>query len=616
MATFTVTNTNDDGDGSLRQAVLDANAAGGADRIEFALDPGSVIRLVQGEIAITDTLVIDGDLDDNGTPDILITGDANGDDVVDGAGITDVAASLDDGRLDDNVRIFSTTAETSFTGLTLTGGRGTGSGLAASGGAISGGNGSYSDQTPVTVTDSVVSGNSTASFNADGGGIFVLIDELRVVNSTVSGNVALGEGGGISGSTVTLIGSTVSDNVSSAQGLEGGGGVRASSIDLIDSTVSGNVSNGRGGGLNGGYVTATNTTIAGNSAGNNGGGIFTGGAIELTNSTVTGNASLASRGGGGGTYSAYTTTIRNSIVLGNTTVDTFVGGEEAATDGSALTITNSIVGADAEAFDTSAFPGVRNAAPSSVFAETVETRADEDRDGVAELATGVFGGRLGDNGGRVETVALLGSDQNPAIDSGDDAAFDLPVPTDARGQPRFVDQPGIGAEGGAGAGIIDLGALEFDGEPGSGPVIVPISEEGARTVAYIYETLLNRDGEIDLEGLNFWIDALEGGLDGQEEPLTEIEMVEFFIGSDEFMASFGDLDTLTNREIVEQLYENVLDRAGDAAGIDFWTGVLDDSGLAAAEVLILFATADENIAGLTFVETLTEVSDGFWDFAA
>ena len=42
-ATFTVTNTNDSGPGSLRQAILDANAVGGADTIAFSIpgaDPG------------------------------------------------------------------------------------------------------------------------------------------------------------------------------------------------------------------------------------------------------------------------------------------------------------------------------------------------------------------------------------------------------------------------------------------------------------------------------------------------------------------------------------------------------------------------------------------------
>ena len=43
MATFTVTNTADSGAGSLRQAVLDANAAAGADTIVFsaAFDGGA-----------------------------------------------------------------------------------------------------------------------------------------------------------------------------------------------------------------------------------------------------------------------------------------------------------------------------------------------------------------------------------------------------------------------------------------------------------------------------------------------------------------------------------------------------------------------------------------------
>jgi len=39
-ATFTVTNTNDSGAGSLRQAILDANDAAGPDRIEFAIGSG------------------------------------------------------------------------------------------------------------------------------------------------------------------------------------------------------------------------------------------------------------------------------------------------------------------------------------------------------------------------------------------------------------------------------------------------------------------------------------------------------------------------------------------------------------------------------------------------
>ncbi len=44
-ATFTVLNTNDSGPGSLRQAILDANATPGADTIAFNI-PGSGIHTI------------------------------------------------------------------------------------------------------------------------------------------------------------------------------------------------------------------------------------------------------------------------------------------------------------------------------------------------------------------------------------------------------------------------------------------------------------------------------------------------------------------------------------------------------------------------------------------
>ena len=40
--TFTVTNTNDSGQGSLRQAILDANATAGTDVIEFEISGSDV----------------------------------------------------------------------------------------------------------------------------------------------------------------------------------------------------------------------------------------------------------------------------------------------------------------------------------------------------------------------------------------------------------------------------------------------------------------------------------------------------------------------------------------------------------------------------------------------
>jgi hypothetical protein len=61
-ATFTVTNTNDSGTGSLRQAILNANAATGADAINFNI-PGAGAKTISpsSELpTITDAVTVDG----------------------------------------------------------------------------------------------------------------------------------------------------------------------------------------------------------------------------------------------------------------------------------------------------------------------------------------------------------------------------------------------------------------------------------------------------------------------------------------------------------------------------------------------------------------------------
>jgi len=69
-ATFTVTNTNDSGPGSLRQAITDANASLGLDTIAFNI-PGlgpHTIQLLSGLPAILDPVVIDGYTESGATP--------------------------------------------------------------------------------------------------------------------------------------------------------------------------------------------------------------------------------------------------------------------------------------------------------------------------------------------------------------------------------------------------------------------------------------------------------------------------------------------------------------------------------------------------------------------
>ena len=64
-------------------------------------------------------------------------------------------------------------------------------------------------------------------------------------------------------------------------------------------------------------------------------------------------------------------------------------------------------------------------------------------------------------------------------------------------------------------------------------------------------------------------------------------------GSAEFTARYGGL---SNREFVSQLYQNALDRPGDAGGVGFWTRALDSGGASRGGVVSAFANSAEMTA--------------------
>lgn len=203
LAVFTVDNVNDSGPGSLRDAIAMANATAGVPD-EIVFDPAvftggtnSLIRLTSGELQITDTLTIDGT---TGT-DVVITADADGDDaLVAGTYISDVGASFggvagaEDDLLDDNSRVLNISAATgdlTLSGLTITGGRTTGDN-AFSDTTHSGGGIRFLSDGTLTFNNSNVSGNSTAGFSADGGGIYTCVGDVILTSSTLNGNGTAG----------------------------------------------------------------------------------------------------------------------------------------------------------------------------------------------------------------------------------------------------------------------------------------------------------------------------------------------------------------------------------------------------------------------------------------
>ena len=93
----------------------------------------------------------------------------------------------------------------------------------------------------------------------------------------------------------------------------------------------------------------------------------------------------------------------------------------------------------------------------------------------------------------------------------------------------------------------------------------------------------------DTVGLGYWIGVMDNGASLQA-------VAAGFAGSSEFSALYAG--ARTNREIVDMFYQNVLHRAGDAGGAEYWAGVLDRKDASLAGVLLGFSESAENQAAL------------------
>ncbi len=121
-------------------------------------------------------------------------------------------------------------------------------------------------------------------------------------------------------------------------------------------------------------------------------------------------------------------------------------------------------------------------------------------------------------------------------------------------------------------------------------------------VGRLYEAGLGRG--FDTPGLNFWIDQYEAGM-----PLKTI--AQNFLDSLEFTTQFGDDDAMPNSTFVTRMYANVLDRAPDPAGFDFWLEAMN-GGMSRDSVLTYFSDSTENVAQSAYLNNLHEVLHGYW----
>jgi Ca2+-binding RTX toxin-like protein len=104
----------------------------------------------------------------------------------------------------------------------------------------------------------------------------------------------------------------------------------------------------------------------------------------------------------------------------------------------------------------------------------------------------------------------------------------------------------------------------------------------AGQVYRLYDAAFNRAA--DIGGFTSWVDARTSGM-------ALSTMVNGFMASQEFTNAYGSLN---NTQFVTLLYNNVLDRAPDAGGLNSWLNALN-GGMSRAEVLISFSESQEHI---------------------
>ena len=104
-------------------------------------------------------------------------------------------------------------------------------------------------------------------------------------------------------------------------------------------------------------------------------------------------------------------------------------------------------------------------------------------------------------------------------------------------------------------------------------------------VARLYLAFFGRAPEP--AGLDYWVDRIDSGT------ATLASVSSFFAGSAEFKATYGNT---TNTQFVTLVYQNVLDRNPDAAGLAYWKGRLDGGTITRGNLMVAFSESAEGRA--------------------
>jgi len=411
-ATLTVTNTNDSGAGSLRDAMTVANSDSG-DTINFNI-PGAgpfTITLASTLPAVASSMTISGPV--SSPPRIIV-----------------------DGNQAVQLMLVNAGATLSLKYLTLSNGKLLGQPGDQSGAAIF--NQGALNIANCTFSGNVASGGSDAASSVLGGAIssFGPSVSLTVVNSTFTNNQAAGFNSAVGGAGFALGGA-----------IGGTGFVSISGSTFLNNQALGG--------------TALRAGQPGGSA--VGGGIFTSGgqSTAIVNSTFFGNQATGGAGNGGDGESLGSAisieggpgTITSSTLMGNVVNGPRPFGGALDAEGIPVTLKSTILAANApsDCFGN-ATDGGYNVADDNSCSFTMETSqvASASAIGVASVPA--------DNGGPTKTIALapggLAVDAIPLADCTDQSSpTPQPIVTDQRGLPR--------PDSGDNPPVCDIGAYEL-----------------------------------------------------------------------------------------------------------------------------------------------------------
>lgn len=186
---------------------------------------------------------------------------------------------------------------------------------------------------------------------------------------------------------------------------------------------------------------------------------------------------------------------------------------------------------------------------------------------------------------------LIGDAEDPsefsiAIQSGNDFGFDVAEADVVKLYGQTVSR----ADGTDGTQDVEDGPVA---DPG-GHFISDIDSPCLGLVYRMYVASLGRAP--DEEGLRYWIDILEDLKSNHPDFDAADYMADRFIEAHEFEMLYGA--NPTDADYVEALYWNVLERASDAAGHDYWVGRME-AGLGFDDMLVSFVQSDEAIANIS-----------------